>query len=66
MKKKEKIALALFAGATLAAGLVYLFTSNKGRGIRKNVLQMGGHIIDELQGLAKRLECKEDKAEAVS
>ena len=49
MKKNEKMALALFAGATLAAGIIYLFTSKRGGTIRKNVLIKGRQIVDELQ-----------------
>ena len=66
MKKKEKIGLALLAGAALAAGIVYLFTSNRGKGIRKNVLLKGRKVVETLQELAKDLKCKEEKAEAVS
>ena len=66
MKKKEKIALALVAGAALTAGLVYLFTSNKGSGMRKNFILKGKQIVGEIQGLAKELRCKEEKAEPVS
>ena len=66
MKKKEKIGLALLAGAALAAGIVYLFASNRGKGIRKNVLLKGRQVVETLQELAKDLKCKEEKEEAVS
>ena len=65
MKKKEKIALALFAGVALTAGLVYLFTSNKRSGM-KNVIFKGGRKFEELRGFAKGLQCKKEKEEAVS
>ena len=65
MKKKEKIALALFAVVALTAGLVYLFASNK-RSRMRNVIFKGGRIFEELRGFAKGLQCKEEKQEAVS
>ena len=66
MKKKEKIAIMLVAGAAISAGLVYFFTSNEGRKIRKKVMEKGKQIVDELKDTAEKLKCREEKSEAVS
>ncbi|MGZ5190589.1 MAG: YtxH domain-containing protein [Flavisolibacter sp.] len=65
MKKKEKIALALVAGLAVGAAVLYLFTSAKGRDIRKKAVQRGRQLLDEFP-LVKDLNCKEEKKEAVS